>query len=53
MLAGGNASPPGAGVSPVALHTAVLSIAGFEPSRKELNIFGFSPPTLACSGVSP
>ena len=52
-LAGGYIRPYGAGVSPVALHTAVLSMAGFEPSRKELNIFGLSPPTFACSGVSP
>jgi len=41
------------GVRPVALQTAVLSMAGFEPSRKELNIFGFRPPVFACSGVSP
>jgi hypothetical protein len=40
-------------VRPVALHTAVVSIAGFEPSRKELNIFGLRPPTRACSGVRP
>ena len=53
MLDGGNSSPQGAGVSPVALQTAVLSMAGFEPSRNELNIFGLRPPTRACSGVSP
>ncbi|MNC88989.1 hypothetical protein D3C83_48730 [compost metagenome] len=52
-LAGGNSNPYGAGVRPVALQTAVLSIAGLEPSRKELNIFGFRPPTFACSGVRP
>jgi len=51
--AGGNASPPGAGVSPVALHTALISSAGFEPSRNELNIFGLRPPIFACSGVRP
>ena len=49
----GYSRPSGAGVRPVALHTAVLSIAGLEPSRKELNIFGFSPPISACSGVRP
>jgi hypothetical protein len=37
----------------VALATAVLSIAGLLPSRKLLNIFGFSPPRAACSRVSP
>jgi len=37
---GGKARPSGAGVSPVALATAVLSMAGLEPSRKELNILG-------------
>jgi len=46
-------SPSGAGVRPVALHTAVVSKDGFEPSRKELNIFGLRPPSCACSGVSP
>ena len=49
----GGMQPYGAGVSPVALHTAVLSMAGFEPSRNELNILGFRPPTCACSGVRP
>src|SRR5712691_6256614 len=34
ILVGGYASPYGAGVSPVALHTAVLSMAGLEPSSK-------------------
>ena len=47
------ARPSGAGVRPVALETAVLSIAGLEPSRKELNILGFSPPRLACSSLRP
>jgi len=42
-----------AGVRPVALDTAVLSMAGLEPSRKELNILGFSPPRLACSSLRP
>ena len=37
----------------MALHTAVLSIEGLEPSRKELNIFGLRPPVFACSGVRP
>ena len=37
----------------VALHTALVSIAGLEPSRKELNIFGLRPPSCACSGVRP
>jgi hypothetical protein len=46
-------SPWGAGVRPVALHTAAVSIAGFEPSRNELNIFGLRPPIFACSGVRP
>ena len=50
---GGKASPSGAGVRPVALATAVLSMAGLEPSRKELNILGFSPPRLACSSFRP
>src|SRR5258708_27227190 len=50
---GGKARPSGAGVSPVALATAVLSMAGLEPSRKELNIFGVNPPRLACSSFSP
>ena len=50
---GGKARPSGAGVRPVALATAVLSMAGLEPSRKELNILGFSPPRLACSSFSP
>jgi hypothetical protein len=38
---------------PVALATALDSIDGLEPSRKLLNIFGFSPPRAACSGVRP
>src|SRR3954465_12647522 len=50
---GGKASPSGAGVRPVALDTVVLSIAGLEPSRKELNILGLRPPRLACSSLSP
>src|SRR4028118_1062125 len=52
-LAGGYSSPSEGTDSPVALATAVLSIEGLEPSRKLLNIFGFSPPRIACSGVRP
>src|SRR6201985_3633728 len=50
---GGKARPSGAGVRPVAFDTAVLSIAGLEPSRKLLNILGFRPPRLACSSLRP
>ena len=50
---GGKASPSSGASSPVALAIAALSIAGFEPSRKALNIFGFRPPSRACSAVSP
>ena len=50
---GGKASPSGAGVRPVAFATAVLSMAGLEPSRKELNILGFRPPRFACSSLRP
>src|SRR3990172_4832746 len=50
---GGKVRRSGGATSPVALHTAVLSIEGLEPSRKELNIFGLRPPVFACSGVSP
>jgi hypothetical protein len=32
---------------------AALSMAGFNPSRKALNIFGFRPPSFACSAVTP
>src|SRR5262249_15127680 len=39
-LAGGKASPPLCGASPVALHTAVISIADLLPSMKLLNILG-------------
>ena len=39
-LAGGKASPPVCGASPVALHTAVISIADLLPSMKLLNILG-------------
>src|SRR5229473_8367925 len=46
-------SKPSLETTAVALHTAVVSRDGFEPSRKELNIFGLRPPTFACSGVSP
>ena len=53
MPAGGNPSPPGAGVRPVALDTAAISIADFVPSRNELNICGFMPPSAACSGEMP
>src|SRR5260221_3102411 len=35
---GGKRRPSGAGVSPVALATAVISMPLFVPSRKELNI---------------
>ena len=50
---GGKASPSSGASSPVALAMAVLSMAGLEPSRKALNIFGFMPPSLACSAVTP
>ena len=46
---GGKARPPGCGVSPVALHTAVISIPDFVPSMKELNILGFMRPRSAVS----
>jgi hypothetical protein len=52
-LAGGYSSPVLGTSSPVALATAVLSIDGLLPSRKLLNIFGFRPPRVACSGVRP
>lgn len=37
---GGNPRPSGCGTRPVALHTALISIADLVPSTKELNIFG-------------
>jgi hypothetical protein len=52
-LAGGYSRPLLGTARPVALDTAVLSMAGLEPSRKLLNIFGLSPPRAACSGVRP
>ena len=52
-LAGGYSKPLLGTSKPVALATAVLSMEGLEPSKKLLNIFGFKPPRLACSGVSP
>ena len=51
--AGGKVSPSGGATRPVELHTAVLSIDGFEPSRNELNIFGFMRPRSATSRVRP
>ena len=51
--AGGNPSPLGAGIRPVALDTAAISIADFVPSRNELNIRGFMPPSAARSGEMP
>src|SRR3989337_3892014 len=38
--AGGKASPFVCGTSPVALHTAVISMPDLVPSTNELNIFG-------------
>ena len=52
-LAGGYSRPLLGTASPVALATAVLSMLGLLPSRKLLNIFGFRPPRLACSGLRP
>jgi hypothetical protein len=39
-LAGGKRKPSLCGTSPVALHTAVISIPDLVPSMKLLNIFG-------------
>ena len=52
-LAGGYNNPLLGTPRPVAFATAVLSMAGLEPSKKLLNILGFSPPRSACSGVKP
>src|SRR5438105_86361 len=49
--AGGYVRPSRGAESPVALHTAVHSIAGLEPSRNELNILGLRPPIRASSAV--
>jgi hypothetical protein len=40
-------------VSPVALHTAVISMPDLVPSMNELNILGFMPPFATTSGASP
>ena len=39
-VAGGKCRPSDCGTSPVALHTAVISMPDLVPSTKELNIFG-------------
>ena len=39
-VAGGKPNPSLCGTSPVALHTAVISIPDLVPSTKLLNIFG-------------
>ena len=52
-LAAGKVSPPLCGVRPVALQTAVISIADFVPSMKLLNIFGLiEPRSLICRYLS-
>lgn len=50
---GGKASPADGASSPVALATAVVSIAGFEPSRKQVNMRGLRPPALASASERP
>ena len=35
------------------MHVVDRSMPDFVPSRKELNICGFIPPSFACSSVSP
>jgi hypothetical protein len=52
IWAGGNDKPFSGGIRLHAWARAVHSIAGFEPSRKELNILGLKLPILACSAVS-
>ena len=40
-------------MSPVALHTAVISMPDFVPSMNELNILGLAPAFFAVSSLHP
>ena len=50
---GGNSSPRGDGVSPVALLTAAISMALLVPSRNELNICALKSPPATVSSENP